>query len=507
MSTGDGETADQLPPDEARDLLGDVSRRRVLQGAGVLSGVAGIAAAGLAPNDHEGNLWGGTMALDQAYRLDPDGRQWIGPDSAKSNVDPNDGRLYVATDTEVEYYGDNNQWNLRSVGSSQKPVPSVTTEQGDIDAFTAGLSASGRGRITVPDTDGDKRTKGGANVIGQQHNSYNDNRSFIFLNSDGLTDLWMLDEEGTRNQLVDNGNGNGNFDAATVDIGGTFYTIQDGTAYVYTSESNLSSGTVAGSQSSVLPPYQFAFVPFWNSSETPDMGAMWAEYGSPDDVTEFRIMRAKEDGTISTAFTYADTDIRHFHTLDHDFHNQGTFYATTGDQGSDIRWVKSTDWGQNWSELSAPGGSQTYRTLRLAFTADYIYWATDGFESSDGFSKLYRAPRNDLGNPEELAQLSDVALSQGVSHDRAANLLFVSMRDTQSTGAVNVPQYCWDIEDEQLRELYTIPGDTSINSSPGIRQICYDDNIGRHFYTVVGYDGGVTTGRQSFSMQLQRLQQ
>jgi hypothetical protein len=91
----------------------------------LLAAVGGLAATGVAAGDD--SVDGGTMSLTQAYNTAGD--LWQGPDSAKSNVDPDEGRLYVAVDTQVEYYGDGSAWVKMGVGSQAEPVPSVSTEK------------------------------------------------------------------------------------------------------------------------------------------------------------------------------------------------------------------------------------------------------------------------------------------------------------------------------------------------------------------------------------------
>lgn len=133
VAIGESPDGDRLEGDRARWLL--LKRRDVLVGLGALGAIAAIAEGDLGGSSGSGGtLYGGTMALDKAYKIGP--RTYMGPDSAKSNVlssiDDSEGWLYEATDTNVEYYLDNDAWQLRSIGSSSKPVPAVTTEQVDI---------------------------------------------------------------------------------------------------------------------------------------------------------------------------------------------------------------------------------------------------------------------------------------------------------------------------------------------------------------------------------------
>jgi len=84
-----------------------------------------MAAAG-ASDDENGSLAGGTMALEEATKVAGD--LWIGPDSAKSDVSAEAGRVYMASDTSVDYYGDNDSWTKRDVGSESEPVPNTYSE-------------------------------------------------------------------------------------------------------------------------------------------------------------------------------------------------------------------------------------------------------------------------------------------------------------------------------------------------------------------------------------------
>jgi hypothetical protein len=54
---------------------------------------------------------------------------FIGPDSAKSSVSQQAGRVYRATDTQVEYYSDGTNWVKFGVGSDQESVPQVQTDE------------------------------------------------------------------------------------------------------------------------------------------------------------------------------------------------------------------------------------------------------------------------------------------------------------------------------------------------------------------------------------------
>lgn len=70
------------------------------------------------------------MALNQAYNVSGD--LWIGPDSAKGNVSADSGRVYMAADTQVEYYGDGGSWIKLGVGSSNTPVDNVYASNAEV---------------------------------------------------------------------------------------------------------------------------------------------------------------------------------------------------------------------------------------------------------------------------------------------------------------------------------------------------------------------------------------
>jgi hypothetical protein len=94
----------------------------------LLAAAGGLAATGVVSGDD--SVSGGTMTLNQAYNTAGD--LWQGPDSAKSNVSPDEGRLYVAVDTQIEYYGDGSVWQKMGIGSQAEPVPSVSTNNATV---------------------------------------------------------------------------------------------------------------------------------------------------------------------------------------------------------------------------------------------------------------------------------------------------------------------------------------------------------------------------------------
>lgn len=108
-------------PRSVRDLLEDrdIPRRKLLYAtAGAL---ASSVALGSPDGDTTSMEVGGVPNADlsQAYRVD---HKYVGPDSAKSNISPEEGYEYIAIDTDYEYYGDGTSWIAKGFAG-----PSVQT--------------------------------------------------------------------------------------------------------------------------------------------------------------------------------------------------------------------------------------------------------------------------------------------------------------------------------------------------------------------------------------------
>ena len=102
-----------------------LSRRALLAAAAGVAGVGAVSALG--EQGAEGSITGGIMNLSQSYNVSGD--LYIGPDSAKSDIDAEPGRVYMASDSQVNYYGDGNSWVKMGVGSDAESVPAVSTDE------------------------------------------------------------------------------------------------------------------------------------------------------------------------------------------------------------------------------------------------------------------------------------------------------------------------------------------------------------------------------------------
>lgn len=174
-------------------MADDDSRRRLSRRA-VLIGAAGAGATGVAgalsSDGESGRLFGGNMALQQAYNVSGD--LWIGPDSAKGNVAAESGRVYVAADTQVEYYGDGGSWIKMGVGSAQEAVPAVHTEDVDI---TQAVD-DGTDRLVIIDSAGTERLEIYSNGTDALISQINGN-----INFDG-SQLNNINQIGTGNNTI-----------------------------------------------------------------------------------------------------------------------------------------------------------------------------------------------------------------------------------------------------------------------------------------------------------------
>lgn len=113
--------------------MSDSNDGRSISRRGLMSAIGGAAGgmSSLVSGDLTGggDLYGGNAALSEAFQV-ADDKIWVGPDSAKSTVAAESGRVYMASDTSVSYIGDSGSWvGPQPVGSPSQSVPAVHTEE------------------------------------------------------------------------------------------------------------------------------------------------------------------------------------------------------------------------------------------------------------------------------------------------------------------------------------------------------------------------------------------
>lgn len=109
------------------------------------------------------------------------------------------------------------------------------------------------------------------------------------------------------------------------------------------------------------------------------------------------IFKSSNDGaTWVKVFEYTTPlPIRHFHTCDWDPFRAGEWYVTSGDNDTQIKWLRSTDGGGTWNEIEGVN-SKDHKTLGLAIGRDYIVWGTD---DASWRNRIMKAAKEDLSNP------------------------------------------------------------------------------------------------------------
>lgn len=151
-------TQDAPDPDDPRTYGLRMTKRRFMA---LLGGGAAVSSAVALDDDGEiGNLWGGTMALSQAFKVASGERDWYqGPDSVKDDITGQNGDRYSATDVQIEYYWDGG-WTALGVGSSGTKAPashfqSLSTERLNTNFyFVNEYATGGDGTESSPWTDG-----------------------------------------------------------------------------------------------------------------------------------------------------------------------------------------------------------------------------------------------------------------------------------------------------------------------------------------------------------------
>lgn len=215
-----------------------LSRRSLLVGA--IAGGMTVSELAQSLEGVDSSLYGGLAALSQAYNVS--GSLWVGPDSAKSTVTASSGRVYLASDTQIDYYGDSGSWVAMGVGTESNPVPEVWSKNfgGVYNAAAypgSDLSAkiqnaqndlpSGRGTIVVP-----PKPDGSAW-------SWDSDLSYDFSAVDYGLDLWIawdakINYPGTGWPLQIKGSGSGGINTKSQSriIGGKWYETGSATGWL-----------------------------------------------------------------------------------------------------------------------------------------------------------------------------------------------------------------------------------------------------------------------------------
>ena len=272
--------------------------------------------------------------------------------------------------------------------------------------------------------------------------------------------------------------------------------IEDETALWYVGLDALAADDPYAVVSDVRAPIN-ELVPYWNPDagrSDSEHGIVWAEYHTESDRDHYiwkQVRGPDVTNRLEPVLRVDSDEFRHFHSLDHDPFNPGHLWATAGDGDGQCRWYRSKDHGGTWERVEKPDCA-LYQTLRLNFTADHVYWAMDrGAHNPDAEAcKFFRAERESVDDPEELAVLSAEPglLSYGSAYlDAPVHGVFIGTRATERYDGDAVPMFLWDLDRERLHSLGELPIDFDLESRPGIDQTMpYQNADGTLAVSVVG---------------------
>lgn len=185
--------------------------------------------------------------------------------------------------------------------------------------------------------------------------------------------------------------------------------------------------------------------------------------------------------------------IKHIHNVDRDPFT-GFVYTSTGDVDHAAAIFVSTDKGSTFSTLL--DGSEKYcRVLNWVFTKDWVYWATDSVGTKHW---LFKAPRNESGiidadNIIDVMQFPlDSAATYATIYMPKIHALVFLARSDQPTNALQME--IWDLKNEQLVRLDTLPPINNVEARIGFRCECFEfvprgNEIACGFSRVIGPGG------------------
>ena len=152
--------------------------------------------------------------------------------------------------------------------------------------------------------------------------------------------------------------------------------------------------------------------------------------------------------------------IKHCHEVQYDFYT-GILYFGTGDSTSGSYNYYSTDNGATWMLLYGPNKNRC-RRLNYVFTKDYVYWASDSYESE--YHHFFIAQRDndglvDVGNATQVNLPStNQQACYGCAYVQSLNAV-VMMDRIDGSGSSVFYWYCYDIDSQTVKligEIHSI---------------------------------------------------
>jgi len=408
-------------------------------------------------------------------------------------------------------------------GSVTDPVvDSLDTEVADSNLHVAGYALETVRPNIFDDVAGDYRSNNPVEMSAMVQDHDGETKAYRATGYIG-SEMYITDQSGRPEPIGDHANGPIQELCPTPQ---GEWLVEQATTYVYSGISNATGGAAEGSSTEPAQPLSFNTVPFVDDSESNpwDRGWIMADYGAGDPSNP-RVWKVLRNGSFQIQLD--PSDVRHFHSFDWDPFNAGDGYVTSGDQNSQISWWTCSGWGETsstsaseaWtenSETAAVRGSdeaQEFRTLRINFTQDHLYWGMDYLGA-----KFFRASRGDLAGRTTLFDPSDLTTPQtpnwdpqdlrvfGSTHIPEKDCIVVGYQDTESGGAYDtLPLGLWDYDAQQARLLTQIPTDYTKNNQPGVVAMSpySDQNTGEFYIRFRGVPNrrGVDDLFQSFRVQ------
>ncbi|WP_148225507.1 WD40/YVTN/BNR-like repeat-containing protein [Haloterrigena turkmenica] len=427
----------------------------------MLAAAGGVTAVGTALSQSSqkklGNLFGGTMGLNEAYNVSGD--LWIGPDSAKGDVAAESGRVYMAVDTQVEYYGTGDSWDGMGLGSASNPVSEIHSESVSTEeAVTARHKRLGSVTTTPsywgPDLQLDNvyQTFDSQHVKGRLIGKY----------------YWSDPPYGTENAGVDSydPDDGANNNGVAMDGDATPCLVADDSIFVFKDKDETNGLPVRIYRA---PDYQTTFdnsgtlqyervLDFDDGGATmigkggrfnyqisahPDSGTIVVGEYNQTEGADPKLYRSTDNGQ-TWSVVYQETGVPdHVHSVAPDPYEPDHWIVCLGDNGED-RYLESWDDGATWSREPLGFDPKTH-AVGIDYGPDYIYFAQDqGSGSYHGPWVVRREDREMFSlcstNPRfKYRGVVDGMIELGLIHDRAHGITYIRGRD--GTNGTNYVYY------------------------------------------------------------------
>lgn len=219
----------------------------------------------------------------------------------------------------------------------------------------------------------------------------------------------------------------------------------------------------------------FIYSPLYHGIESHGNTIIAGEYGVEEGKT-YRTIRSTDGGSswqVVLAKKNPD-EIRHFHSINY---INGSWFLTSGDNDEQVKWWKSSDDGENWTQIKGIGG-QKYRTLNLqVLSQNQIIWGSD----EEKFPTIYRANIDDLLHPTAVKSLSHACWGIVGSGNVLVAITSVETNDVEKNAYIYVSKDGGQTWNEDL--IWPIEGNRVFG---GFRSIVGPNNLNQYMINIYG---------------------